>query len=323
MKHCFTVLATATLLLTGLLRLSGQQPGHYSLYMLNKLAFNPAYAGMDNALSVTGMFRKQWVNLDGSPTTQNLTVHMPFYLAGGGIGLAIENDVLGASRHTSAMLAYNYQLSLGSGYLALGLAAGIAQRGLDGNKLRTPEGIYSEPGVIQHNDDLLPIGQESATVPTFDVGIYYQSEWLEIGAAARNITEASADFSTLSITLRRNYFATLDLHFELTRSITLHPSVLVRSDLAQTQTDVSLRIQYNDNIFGGASFRGYNSNSIDAVAILAGWKLSDKITLAYAYDLTLSDLNLVSNGSHELMLGYRLNLGGGRPPNIIYNPRSL
>ena len=65
-----------------------QQPAQYSMYMLNKYAFNPAYAGMDNSLSLTGVYRNQWLNLDGNPVSQNFNVHMPLYIVGGGIGLA-------------------------------------------------------------------------------------------------------------------------------------------------------------------------------------------------------------------------------------------
>lgn len=292
---------------------------------MNKMHWNPAYAGLDNSLSITGGFRKQWVDLEGSPTSQNLNLHMPLYIVSGGIGLNVENDVLGPERRTAATLAYNYQMPVGGGRLSIGLAGGIVQRALDGSKLRTPEGNYDEPGIIEHNDNLLPLVEETAIVPTFDAGIYYQSEWLEIGISSKNLVEMTADFSTISQTLTRNYFAIVDAHLELSSMFKLHPSIFVRSDFVQTQTDVSLRVQYNDNIFAGASFRGYNTNSIDAVAMIVGLNLSEKFTLAYAYDLTLSDLNLVSNGSHEIMLNYNLNkpIGEGRPPNIIYNPRSL
>jgi type IX secretion system PorP/SprF family membrane protein len=324
MKHWFTLL-TAIFFFTTYQPLAGQQPGHYSLYFMNKMHWNPAYAGLDHSLSITGAFRKQWVGLEGSPSSQNVNAHMPLYIASGGIGINIENDMLGAERSSSALMAYNYQMPLGSGILSVGLAGGIIQRALDGRKLRTPEGDYTEPGVIQHNDDLLPLVEETATLPTFDAGLFYQSEWLDIGISAKNLVESTADFSTVSLQLKRNYFAIMDVHLEVNGSFTLHPSVFVRSDFIQTQTDLGIRVQYNDNIFGGASLRGYNSNSIDAVSIIAGFNLSENLKLAYAYDLTMSDLNVVSNGSHEIMLNFNLNkrIGEGKPPNIIYNPRSL
>ena len=171
MKSFFTSL----FLLFFFLSLKAQQPAHYSLYMFNRMHWNPAYAGLDHSLSFTGIFRKQWVDLNGSPTTQNINVHMPLYMTSGGIGLNLENDAFGAERIMTATLAYNYQAYLGSGILSFGVAGGMVQRTLDGSLLRTPDGIYT-PDVpdIDHQDDILPLASESAMTTTFQARIYYQ-----------------------------------------------------------------------------------------------------------------------------------------------------
>ena len=310
--------------------LRGQQPAQYSMYMLNQLNWNPAYAGLDHSLSLTGVYRRQWNGLIESnsgdyvgPTSQYVGVHMPLYLASGGVGLQLENDQLGAERWTSVTLAYNYQLFLGSGILSFGIGGGLIQRSLDGSKLRTPDGNYEGNTIIEHNDNILPTGTVSAQVPSFNAGVYFQGEWLEAGLAVRHLVEEKADFTTFSLQLTRNYFFTLGLNFDVGNSFSIHPSAFVRSDFIQTQTDLSVRVRYNDNVFGGLGLRGYNSDNIDAVTFMAGFKLNENINFGYAYDLILSDLNVVSNGSHEIMLNYNLNkrIGAGRLPNIIYNPR--
>lgn len=304
--------------------LRAQQPAQYSLYMLNKFNWNPAYAGLDNSLSVTGVFRRQWSGLEGGPENMNLTAHMPVFFLGGGMGIQVENDVLGPEHWTSASLAYSYQLDLNGSVLSFGLSGGIVQREIDGQRLRTPGGVYTN-GEFDHNDPSLPLSLESAMTPTFNAGIYFQSERLEAGFAMRHLNEATAEFSTFNLSLVRNYFFTMDGHFDVGRIFSVHPSVIVQSDLTQTQVDFSMLIQYEENLFAGASLRGYNPNSIDAAALLLGYKLSEKLTLAYAYDFTLSALQNVSNGSHEILVNYNLNqpIGKGRPPKIIYNPRSL
>ncbi len=321
MRQLFTFL----FLLTIFAQAQAQQPPQYSLYMLNPLGWNPAYAGLDNSLSITGVFRKQWVGLEGSPTTQNISAHAPLYILGGGLGINVENDALGAEQRTAAVLAYSYPKNLGNGILSLGLGGGIVQRQLDGSKIRTPEGTYTEPGNFDHRDELLPLNKESATTTTFHAGVYYQSEKMEAGIAVNHLNEGQAKFSTLNLKLSRSYIFNLGFHFDLSNSLSLHPSALVRSDAVQTQTDFSVIVKYNDNIFGGAAFRGYNAKTADAVVLIAGMRLSEKLNLAYAYDLTLSELNTVSNGSHEISLNYNLGkpFGKGRPPKIIYNPRSL
>ncbi|MDX1666154.1 MAG: PorP/SprF family type IX secretion system membrane protein [Saprospiraceae bacterium] len=304
--------------------LQAQQLPQYSLFTMNQLNRNPAYAGMEGSLSITGAFRKQWTGLEGSPTTQNLTAHLPFALIGGGFGISVENDELGAERTTSAELAYSYQLPLADGLISVGLSAGFLQRSLDGQALRTPEGEYAD-NVVNHNDLVLPIQEVSANTPVFGAGLYFQNEWLELGLAAENLLESSVSFSAFELLQKRTFFANAGARLELLRALVLHPAMLVQSDLAETQLVFSATLEYNGNIFGGAALRGYNESSLDGVAIIAGFNLSENLKLAYAYDITISELNSVSNGSHEVMINFNLNkdIGAGIPPPIIYNPRSL
>jgi hypothetical protein len=59
--------------------------------------------------------------------------------------------------------------------------------------------------------------------------------------------------------------------------------------------------------------------------MMAGMKVTQNVTIAYAYDLPISGLSATNLGSHEIMLNYNLNkvFGAGVPPKIIYNPRFL
>ncbi len=306
-----------------------QQAPQYSLYMLNKYNFNPAYAGLDNSLSITGVFRQQWVNLEASPQTMSINAHMPLYYLGGGVGINLENDEIGAERNSSASISYNYFLPVSkTSLISIGMAAGVIQKSLDGSILRAPQGDYSEPPTLNHRDNFIPTGSSSAISPTFSAGVYFYHEKFEIGIAANNLNEPVAAFEaeeSFDVRFIRNYFFNFAYNFELSRSISIEPSIFVKSDLVQTQIEFSALLNYNDNIFGGASFRGYNKNSIDAVTIIAGYRLNERVTLAYSYDLTLSGLKHVSNGSHELLINYNLNkpIGRGIPPKIIYNPRFL
>jgi len=316
---------TLILILSGTMLAVAQQTPQYTMYMFNKMAFNPAYAGLDNSLSITGAFRRQWDGFEDAPTTQNVNVHMPFYFLSSGVGLSLENDALGVSRNTTAKFSYNYQLPIGrTGILAMGMSAGVVQQQLDGSELRTPDGIY-EGITIDHQDVLLPNANVSEIAPTFDAGVYFMSERLEIGFSVLNLTEQSIEFETFNITPVRTYFFNAGSHFDIGRSLTFHPSVLIKSDVVQTQADFSAIVSYDDNIFLGASFRGYNANTQDAVAIIGGWKLSENLTVGYSYDITLSGLRDTSSGTHEVMVNYNLNkvIGAGKPPRIIYNPRFL
>ncbi|MFK7807137.1 MAG: PorP/SprF family type IX secretion system membrane protein [Saprospiraceae bacterium] len=324
---------TMFLLLGTMCSLSAQQLPQYSLYMFNQHQTNPAYAGLDNAIVLNGLVRKQWSGLEGSPLGQHVSAHMPLYILGGGVGFNAENDIAGALRRTSATLSYNYWMKLSrKSLLSIGLGAGISQVSLDGRKLRAPGGIYSDPdngGSINHNDNQLPIGLESAIAPIINAGLFFQSERFDIGASVKNILESEVTYDlpngTTSLTENRHFYGFAAAHFDIGKIFEWMPSLMVQSDLQQIQAELSTLFRYNGNIFGGAGIRGYNNNTLDAVVLIAGFNLNERTTLAYAYDLTLSTLNTVSNGSHEITIRYNLNksVGGGVPPPVIFNPRFL
>ncbi|MCB0644890.1 MAG: PorP/SprF family type IX secretion system membrane protein [Phaeodactylibacter sp.] len=320
MRGIITIIA---LLVVGIVPLAAQQTPQYTLYMLNKFGINPAYAGLDQSLSVTGVYREQWVDLPGSPVTQHFNLHLPSYFLGGGLGLEVENERLGAEEHFAASLSYaNHLILRNRNIISIGVSGGIVQKALDGSLLRTPDGVYEGP-TINHNDDLLPDGRLSATGATFGAGIYFQGESFETGLSVDHIAESSTAFSLFDYKLRRtfSYFATYG--FDVGRKFRFSPSVLVKSIIEQTQMDFSALVQYNDNLFAGVTFRGYSAPSIDALAIFGGFKINEKFTVAYGYDITLSSLSDVSRGSHEVLLNYNLGkpLNKGKLPPIIYNPR--
>ena len=323
MKKIFTVILLSAFAMT----IMAQQAAQYSMYMWNKHAFNPAYAGMDNSLSITGVYRNQWMNLPGNPVTQQINAHMPLYIAGGGVGIALENESLGSWSQTTTKLSYDYQMVVNNnGVLSLGLSAGILQRKFDGTLARTPEGVFDDQGnYLGHSEQALPFALETGNVPTFGVGAFYQGEKLEVGISSTNLLENEVNLSTISFVPERTHYLYVGYKLDLGRKLQFSPSLLVKSDVYQTQVDISLVGKYNENIFAGATFRGYDSNSIDALSIIGGIKLNEKITIGYAYDLTLSGLSNVSNGTHEILINYNLGkqVGLGKPPIIIYNPRSL
>lgn len=303
-----------------------QQPAQYSMYRLNKYAFNPGYAGLDNSLSMTGVYRTQWVGLPGSPVTQNLNAHMPLYIAGGGVGLSVENETLGSWRQTAFSASFAYQLPVSkSGLFSLGLSAGWVQRQLDGSKVRTPSTVIDDLGNVIHNDPYLGNSLEGGAGPTAHFGAFYQGERLEFGISAINLLGNRLKLSDLKFEQERTYFLYLGYRLDLNKKFTTIPSILLKTDVYQTQIDFSVTTQYNENIFVGASLRGYHSNSLDAIALMGGFKLTEKISIAYSYDLGLSNLKTASTGSHEVLLNYNIGrpIGKGRPPAIIYNPRSL
>lgn len=310
-------------LLSVSVKLQAQQERQYSMTMLNPYAYNAGFAGQDYSLSATGVFRRQWLGLGFTPITQQVNAHAPIASIGGGMGLNFEHDAFGPERNMKIGLGYAYHLPLGNGILSLGGRANISQRSLDGSQLRTPDGDYDAG--FNHNDPLLSNTNESGQTPTFDAGVYYRDEVWDIGIGVNNLTESTVALQSLSLTNFRTFSFNAGMTYELTYAINLKPQVFIQSDLVQTQMAASLLAEYDERYFAGASFRGFEGSSRDAVAIIGGIQISDKLRLAYSYDVILSPFREVSSGSHEILLNYNLNQQYifSKPPNTIYHPRAF
>lgn len=302
----------------------GQQAPQYSLYALNPLRVNPAYAGLGEGVALTGVMRQQWTQLDGAPATQQFNLHLPWYFVAGGLGLSLENDRIGAERQVRVDMMYARHFQVGKeGLLSLGLSGGFLQKTLDGSRLRTPGGNY-EGGGLDHNDAALPLNRVSDGGVVWGAGVFYRRPSWEVGLAAQDIAFGDLSLGEVNYGLDRSYLLFGSGWIPLSRQLTLMPSVLVKTDVIQWQADFSAVFYWKDNIFGGLSFRGYNSNSADAGVLIAGLRIGERLVLAYSYDLTISELRAVNSGSHEFMVSYRFDapFGKGKLPPVIYHPRS-
>jgi type IX secretion system PorP/SprF family membrane protein len=299
-----------------------QQGPQYSLQMLNRYQFNPAFAGMDASLSINGAYRAQWEGLPGNPVQQNVNAHMPFYLLNGAFGIEFTNESIGAEKNVKAAVSYNYVYETNIGLFSAGMRVGIFQKTLDGTLLRAFDGDYE--GQIDHRDPNLPNGVVSGLAPQIDLGIYFVSDYFEVGIATNQLTIGDVNLDgAISYKPRQQYNAFFEYFIETLPDLAIYPTVFIKSDLKETQMEFAVRAVYDDYLTGGIGFRGYNQNSIDAVILFAGLQLSEKFGIAYGYDMSISPLKDVSTGTHELVLKYNLNkrIGAGLPPKVIYNPR--
>ena len=80
----------------------GQHIPVTSSYMYNGLYINPAYAGSRDALSLDVFGRKQWVGVDGAPTTAMLSAHLPLKNENIGLGILPLDRCAGETNHSNA-----------------------------------------------------------------------------------------------------------------------------------------------------------------------------------------------------------------------------
>ena len=93
----------------------------------------------------------------------------------------------------------------------------------------------------------------------------------------------------------------------------------------ESQTDLNLNLQYNNEIWGGVGVRGLTLREFSAFLFNFGAHITKQVSVGYAYDLTVSSIGDFSGGSHEFLLKYRLlNFGiGQNRPETTYCPRHM
>ena len=65
------------------------------------------------------------------------------------------------------------------------------------------------------------------------------------------------------------------------------------------QVDLNAKIQYHDVVWLGLSYR-----SGEGLAAMMGANISNTVNIGYSYDYTTSQLNTISKGTHEILVGF-------------------
>lgn len=293
-----------------------QQDVQLTHFMFDKLSVNPGYAGLNNAICATGIFRNQWGGFDGAPTTGLLNVHAPVNLLRGGLGLTYYNDQLGFEKNNIARLHYSYHLGgIGPGTLGIGVSAGIVSKRIDATWI-APDGTDGS------NDASISDPAVNDLVPDFSFGVFYQANNMYMGISATHLSQS--DLSDINIKTARHYWIMAGYDYRINPDWTLKPSVLAKSDAASTQIDLNCSVLFKKMVWAGVTYR-----FADAVAPMVGYQTylgQDKqglLKIGYAYDVTTSQLSNYSNGTHEIMVNYCFNLDKPVPVQKYKNPRFL
>lgn len=274
----------------------GQQRPIQSLYMFDPLLLNPAYAGTQVQMSATAVYRNQWVNLEGAPKTFTATLHSGFLKSKVGLGLIMANDQIGVHDDASVYGVYSYKLELPNHLsLSMGIQGGFNYLVSDYNKL-----------LLKNQGDPNLSGSVAKFNPNVGAGVFLRGRKFYVGLSVPQIIENKVvDLNvTTSAMQRRYYYLQAGTAFDVSANVKFLPSMLLRvQENAPFTLDVNTTFVLYKTVGLGVSYR-WN----DSVIGLFELQLDEHFHVGYAYDYTLSSLNMVSNGSHEIMVNYRLKI---------------
>lgn len=288
---------------------------------------NPAYTGFSKNLNVTLAHRSQYVGLGTQAIgSQYLSFSSPAFTSKLGLGFRLINDFIGLQRYTNVELHAAYHLLEAKHKLSFGFSGGVTQLGLKGNELTAPDGNYL-PGITIHNDDLLPEVQSGGLAPTVTFGVLYAYKNWETGVSLQNLTSPAVKLSNTTNGTILSIARTINIHSSYVidvKNTKLKTSFFCKTDFNKWQAQANFLVDWR-KITAGIGFRGYNGLNNDALIALFGFKVKEKIQVAYSYDYNLSFLNNSNSGSHEISLKFDLprSFAQNVKSNIIFNPRYL
>jgi len=295
MKKYILALVYLTVAFAGL----SQQRPMQSLYMFDPLLINPAYAGTQVQLSATSIYRNQWVNFPGAPKTFTATIHSGFRKTRAGIGIIAGRDVIGIHGENSLYLAYSYKIPLSKyskTYLSFGVQGGFNDIKSDYGKLDVKDQTDKFYGVVDRNFSW-----------NFGGGLFLRGENFFAGLSVPyGLNNTYVNFEDLNSTAqqKRYYYLMGGYTYTLSPIIKLVPSTLIRfQEQAPLSFDLNLVTVFYNVVGLGVSYR-----LNDAVVGLFELQINDNFHVGYAYDITTSDLAQYSNGTHEIMLNYRIKI---------------
>jgi len=278
----------------GILEVSAQQQSQYTQYMYNTLTINPGYTGTRGIPSIFGMYRTQWVGLDGAPKTANFSIEAPITENGQGLGLSVISDQIGFTKETTLTASYAYPLQLSADtFLSLGISA-------SGNFAQID---YTKATIYDVNDQYLS-GVVTKNSPNFGAGAYFHSSKWYAGLSVPMILETKFydNVKTSVASQKMHVYAMGGYVFDLNDNLKFKPAAMIKMvSGAPLAVDLSANFLFNEKLTLGAAYR-WDA----AVSAMAGFQVTSGMNIGYAYDYDTQKIGNYNSGSHEIFLRFDL-----------------
>lgn len=323
-----------------LLLLSGesfcQQLPQITQFQQNQYLFNPAATGAERYVNLSVGGRLQWVGMSDAPKTSFLYISTPadkflsafmkrtygkvkrndkavrhpnmrvnsLIQAFGGQFIV---DQFGAFRSIKMAGSYAVHIPLVNEFkLSFGTNIGLSSHSFLPSKAQVLNSITGSGTFDAIYGNQITSGSQN--IMDIDAGLYFYGNGFYVGIAAMQLTRDLIKFGNLNSNYApvSHFYGMIGYTFEPNNRLDIKPGALVKYELGSPlSVEGNVTFEFNDTYWFGTSYR-----HMDAVGMLAGVSFSDKFSIGYSYDLSISRLVKYNSGGHELVL--RLKLGNSR-----------
>jgi type IX secretion system PorP/SprF family membrane protein len=272
-----------------------QQDAQFTQYMYNTININPAYAGSRGAMSIFGLYRTQWVGLDGAPTTSAFSINTPINNSRLGFGLSVVTDAIGPTSDQTISGDLSYTIPFADEVkLSFGIKGSLNLFNFDRNKLNL-DPLIIDPALNNISNELSP---------NIGAGIYLHSDKYYFGASVPNFLE-DRKYNDNSVSVFKERMTSYFIGgyvFDFSPNLRFKPAFLTKLVTgAPVQVDVSGNFLLYEKLTLGVAYR-WDA----AVSALAGFQISDGLFVGYGYDRESTNLRNYNSGSHEIFLRFEL-----------------
>ncbi|MBK9736139.1 MAG: type IX secretion system membrane protein PorP/SprF [Saprospiraceae bacterium] len=295
-----------------------QQQQMYTQFMYNKMSLNPAYAGNENYLSMALLYRDQWNGFPGAPKAQLASLNLPRLGKRIGIGFNLERQTIGITEKITYEAMYAYKFFLGEGTLSMGMNVSGRNYVQDFTDSR----LFAIQGIV--NDPSIPATLQSRNLFNAGFGIYFNTNNFYLGASLPRMIRSDLDFDNndLFSTEVRHLLIMTGGTFIVNSNWRVTPQLLFKAaEHSPYGLDLNVSGTYKDKYSVGMTYRtgGSNGDLGESLDLIFGFQMSERLMLGFAYDITLSKIRAIDNGSLEVILSY--NFIPKKIKTVIINPR--
>ncbi len=271
----------------------GQNLPAFRQFYFNPYLYNPAYAGMNDYLEVSVVYRQQWMGFNDSPSASGFALQYPTQNRAS-LAMNFITQQAVALRTTSAQATFAYRLPItAKQFLFFGISgvAGYNDLNLDGADYSNDPTILSAASTKFYGDA--------------NAGLVYQLGNLRVGFALPKLFGqpyfSPKDLVNVRYSQLRNQLYSMNYKF-YSGNFSFEPYALYRMNRdLQNWWEGGMIMYFNEEIWTGASF-----NSTQGLGFFLGMDFKEKFRVGYSYELPPPGGGFISTSSHEIQLKLRL-----------------
>jgi type IX secretion system PorP/SprF family membrane protein len=265
----------------------------------NRANYNPATITRDDYLYLFSNIRKQWIGVDGSPTTVNIQASQYFQEQKSALGFSMVADKIGVVQSLNPMATYAFRVNTNRySWLSMGLSAGIFYRSVNTS-------LY-EAEII--NDPTINYDVETVLRPDLNIGFEYQTSHFIFSLSSTHLLSIGKQNTLLMNSNHRycgiNYKNTDLLLFNYNVGL----QMVNRQNIFIVEGSTCIRIKHQTGLMSGpreivelgATFRISRQ-----LTLLAGIYINPDCKVGYVYNESLIN-SYYPNSTHEIVLEFRI-----------------